>query len=893
MSNQLQLVVLSTIVLVVTITCAQTAVAVDNLPESFYSRPGLEQMPRIDYEDMPVVNVRDLGARGDGQQIVNAIFSRAVEQLDERGGGIIYIPKGEYVFEHDEDDEDYYTNAWGKRWLGSIWPARKHPEMRNIHFVGEGIESVLRFRFPRQNNAYYMHAGAFHFLKAENCSVRDLSITQSPFSRQRRGGDVKLGNSIKGDGCRDFQIINVHVDQGGGLGIGFFHSDNVWMVDCDIRNTQADNIKVDDCDNVTVAYSYFEEPMDDNISMIYYKRHRDTPSRGYYFLHNTVLGPAFGRGYIMCGEDIVVENNWIERCYGNGIATYGLSIDHTVSNNTLVRCGLASRRDNPRGAYGNPRYTASMKLVPATDMKVHRNRVFGAGASAFLWGIPDRSVEARDYSVVENRIEKSQNYAMDFSDPEKEVERVYEDLTFRDNMMVDNGASVRLGGNFKNLVAKGNRISQSMQIGRISGDVQVDARRSTIEGFEIDPTLEPEYRDIYAFARELTTFTKQQPFPLDQAEQALDATVINVRDHGAKGDGQTNDTAAFHKALDALPASGGTVYVPAGRYRLTPMEAYESFPVTAIGQHIRIADRANVHIRGAGRQSVLVFDSLEHQGIRFIGCEDVSVRNLQVTAARQVPLRRNRAFIDFSGCHRVIAQQVYGRGGNGPVIQLDTTNYGLVKDCYIYGAGQYGIRIEASCQVTVEGNTIRDTRDNAIHVGYSGSILRDSDYVLIRDNLIEGTEEGAGLCIISGKVEVVDNTVRDTHLSGIYTYEPAMGWAMNELIVRKNLFENCGQNPFHGGIIFSTPPRRGDRGQVLIEDNVFRNIPHHAIWVKFGRRMIWGSQGFKSFVTRDNTFVDVVGKNAWIDRRPRRDDGRDDNIRIETLIIEGTEVDLP
>lgn len=42
--------------------------------------------------------------------------------------------------------------------------------------------------------------------------------------------------------------------------------------------------------------------------------------------------------------------------------------------------------------------------------------------------------------------------------------------------------------------------------------------------------------------------------------------VVNVRDYGATGDGVTNDTAAFHAAIDALPAGGGTVFVPEGVY---------------------------------------------------------------------------------------------------------------------------------------------------------------------------------------------------------------------------------------------------------------------------------------------------------------------------------------
>lgn len=48
---------------------------------------------------------------------------------------------------------------------------------------------------------------------------------------------------------------------------------------------------------------------------------------------------------------------------------------------------------------------------------------------------------------------------------------------------------------------------------------------------------------------------------------AANPDLLSVRDFGAKGDGQTDDTAAFQKALDAArQAGGGVVYAPRGNY---------------------------------------------------------------------------------------------------------------------------------------------------------------------------------------------------------------------------------------------------------------------------------------------------------------------------------------
>jgi hypothetical protein len=57
----------------------------------------------------------------------------------------------------------------------------------------------------------------------------------------------------------------------------------------------------------------------------------------------------------------------------------------------------------------------------------------------------------------------------------------------------------------------------------------------------------------------------------DQSIPSLPVTT-NVRDFGAKGDGVTDDTAAFRNALHG----GGVLFVPEGRYRITDQLQLES-----------------------------------------------------------------------------------------------------------------------------------------------------------------------------------------------------------------------------------------------------------------------------------------------------------------------------
>src|SRR6185437_5029693 len=57
---------------------------------------------------------------------------------------------------------------------------------------------------------------------------------------------------------------------------------------------------------------------------------------------------------------------------------------------------------------------------------------------------------------------------------------------------------------------------------------------------------------------------------LSQSSSAIAQSVINVKNYGAKGDGTTDDTVAFQKAMAAL-GSNGLLYAPAGNYIVNTM----------------------------------------------------------------------------------------------------------------------------------------------------------------------------------------------------------------------------------------------------------------------------------------------------------------------------------
>ena len=61
--------------------------------------------------------------------------------------------------------------------------------------------------------------------------------------------------------------------------------------------------------------------------------------------------------------------------------------------------------------------------------------------------------------------------------------------------------------------------------------------------------------------------------PLTSYGKAEAATVLDVRNYGAKGNGIANDTAAIQSAINALPSTGGTVVISPGTYMVDAVKS--------------------------------------------------------------------------------------------------------------------------------------------------------------------------------------------------------------------------------------------------------------------------------------------------------------------------------
>lgn len=132
------------------------------------------------------------------------------------------------------------------------------------------------------------------------------------------------------------------------------------------------------------------------------------------------------------------------------------------------------------------------------------------------------------------------------------------------------------------------------------------------------------------------------------------STIRNVRNYGAYGDGSHDDTTGIQRAIDSLPSTGGTVFVPAGTYlvdatrniRLRSLMHLKLDPGAKLVAKANAAERSYVvnaykvnDVEISGGQ--IVGDRDRHLGttgewghcIMIRGCKRVTVRDIRLSKA--------------------------------------------------------------------------------------------------------------------------------------------------------------------------------------------------------------------------------------------------------------------
>jgi hypothetical protein len=190
---------------------------------------------------------------------------------------------------------------------------------------------------------------------------------------------------------------------------------------------------------------------------------------------------------------------------------------------------------------------------------------------------------------------------------------------------------------------------------------------------------------------------------------SIGSTTINVRTKGALGNGVHNDTAAIQAAINALPSSGGTVYVPAGRYMIDASRS------VVMRSHTRLQLASNAEL-----------DVIPNSLTRYYVVKAWNVNNVEIVGGKMVGDRTR---------HR-------GNGGEwGYGINISGSTKVLVKNLHLsnfWGDGMwiggigYGSRLVKSTYVTVNNIVSTNNRRQGLSIG-------PSNYVYIANSTFSNT----------------------------------------------------------------------------------------------------------------------------------------------------------
>ncbi|WP_342416270.1 glycosyl hydrolase family 28-related protein [Paenibacillus sp. FSL R10-2782] len=203
-----------------------------------------------------------------------------------------------------------------------------------------------------------------------------------------------------------------------------------------------------------------------------------------------------------------------------------------------------------------------------------------------------------------------------------------------------------------------------------------------------------------------------------------DSIFINVKEFGAKGDGVSDDSAAFQSAVDAVIQVGGTIYVPVGRYVLKTRVNIDLTNFTTSGKAVNIrGDNANTtfiinqtnadfafYVHGKHfsyfhmeNMTITGTDLNTHKGLHMVFLSEQYLENLVFTN-----LFLGIQMEDVVRCK--LMSCTFNQNKNGMYcndrISESTANAIDFFGCVFYGNAEAGLYVKGGCNINFFGGTV-------------------------------------------------------------------------------------------------------------------------------------------------------------------------------------------
>jgi len=264
---------------------------------------------------------------------------------------------------------------------------------------------------------------------------------------------------------------------------------------------------------------------------------------------------------------------------------------------------------------------------------------------------------------------------------------------------------------------------------------------------------------------------------------------FDVRAYGAMGDGTTDDTKALQAAFDAVPATGGTVYIPAGVYLAKPSKG--------------LTPKANTVILGDGYSSVIKVPNGHNTTgnlLRVTNCDHITVTRIRLDGSRGSQKDAKNYGLFFDSCVDARIDTVWVHSFNGVGIQAYNCDSCVVANCASWDNEYHGFECEQCRGCTFTGNSGHHNDRHGIfvspgEVGGSGSL----NNVIMGNSFHENSEYGICLGEDAGNRSAFLSTgnmiaVNSVHKNKIYGIQL---WKVNGNTVQGNSVSGNGRYGIH------------------------------------------------------------------------------------------------
>jgi len=252
----------------------------------------------------------------------------------------------------------------------------------------------------------------------------------------------------------------------------------------------------------------------------------------------------------------------------------------------------------------------------------------------------------------------------------------------------------------------------------------------------------------------------------------IGSTTINVKNKGARGNGSHDDTAAIQAAVNALPRSGGTVYIPAGRYMVNARKS------------IRLRSHTRLKLDPRAELVVMPNGASRYHLVKVFNVNNVEIVGGKMTGDRARHKGNSGEWgygINISGAsnvlvHNVALSEFWGDGmwigATGKHGRQDRSNYVTVNNVTSSHNRRQGMSIGPAQHVYIVNSTFKNTQGTLPEAGidFEPREQGSADTIRVENNTFAGNHgNGIEMHANVSNVTLAGNTFTGNHGFGLMT----------------------------------------------------------------------------------------------------------------------------